>query len=168
MGCTSLVPHMAFEPYIKVKPMRNSIEQVAEEFCSNKRESSGGIALVKKPDYIFTTDGCTRWFDGSWASCCIVHDISYWCGGSEQERNEADRELKQCVNRKMNMMGNIMYAVVDIGGHPWLPTPWRWGYGWDDWPKNYEKSGTSLSAKELIDKLKIYEIVEKQLIDFKK
>ena len=61
-----------------------------------------------------------------------------------------------------------MYAVVDIGGHPWLPTPWRWGYGWDDWPKNYEKSGTSLSAKELIDKLKIYETVEKQLIDFKK
>ena len=168
IGCTSLVANMTIEPYTKVKPMRNSVEQVAEEFCSNKRASSGATIVAKQPDYIFTTDGCTRWFDDSWVACCIVHDISYWCGGSEQDRKEADRELKQCVNSKMNMMGNILYVGVKLGGHPWLPTPWRWGYGWDDWPKSYEKPGASLPVKKLIEKLKIYDIIDKQLRDFKK
>lgn len=168
IGCTTLLPHMSIEPYTKDKPMRNAIELVAEEFCSTKRASSGVTKIVKQPDFIFTSDGCTGWFDDSWLACCVVHDISYWCGGSEQDRKEADRELKQCVNKKLNMMGSFMYVGVQMGGHPWLPTPWRWGYGWDNWPKGYEKSDTSVSVKKLIEKLKVHEIIERHLLDFKK
>ena len=25
----------------------------------------------------------------------------------------------------------MMQAGVRIGGAPWQPVPWRWGYGWD-------------------------------------
>jgi hypothetical protein len=31
-----------------------------------------------------------------------------------------------------------MYIGVRIGGHAWLPTPWRWGYGWY-WPQSGPK-----------------------------
>ncbi len=70
----------------------------------------------------------------------------------------------QCVNNKTNIMGNIMYIGVRIGGSPWLPTPWRWGYGWNVWPKGYEKPEASPSVKKLVDELKIHEIVEQHLL----
>lgn len=60
-------------------------------------------------------------------------------------------------------MGSIMYLGIRIGGSPWLPTPWRWGYGWDDWPRDYEKLDTSPSVKDLIKNLEIYETVEKHV-----
>ena len=30
-----------------------------------------------------------------------------------------------------------MYIGVRIGGPPWYPVPFRWGYGWD-WPHGYD------------------------------
>jgi hypothetical protein len=30
----------------------------------------------------------------------------------------------------------LMWCAVRIGGHPLLPFPWRWGYGWK-WPNGY-------------------------------
>lgn len=155
---------MSIEPYTKNKPMRNAVEQVAEEFCRKKRASLDSTEPVKQPDFIFTTDGCSRWPDDSWLSCCIVHDISYWCGGSKEDRKDADQEFMQCVNNKTDIMGNIMYAGVRMGGSPWLPTPWRWGYGWDVWPKDYEKPKTSPSVKKLIEELKVHEIVDQHLL----
>jgi hypothetical protein len=154
---------MSIEPYTKNKPMRDAVEQVAEEFCRKKWASSGPTKPTRQPDFIFTTDGCTRWPDSSWLACCIVHDIAYWCGGSKQNRKDADQELKQCVNNKMSMLGSIMYHGIRMSGSPWLPTPWRWGYGWDDWPKDYEQPGPTPSVKKLIEELKVNEIVEQQL-----
>lgn len=33
----------------------------------------------------------------------------------------------------------IMWIGVRIGGHPLLPAPWRWGYGWP-WGRGYQRS----------------------------
>jgi hypothetical protein len=163
IGCTTLESRMSVEPYTKNKPTRNAVEGVAEDYCRKKRASLDSKQPVKQPDFIFTTDGCSRWPDNSWLACCIVHDIAYWCGGSEQDRKDADQELMQCVNNKMSMMGYILYHGVRVSGSPWFPAPWRWGYGWDDWPKAYEKPGPSPTIKKLIGELKAQEIVEQQL-----
>lgn len=83
------------------------------------------------PPKAFTTDRCSMWPDGDWWSCCVTHDAAYWCGGSYADRKRADAELARCVGGRL---GSLMYAGVRVGGASWLPTPFRWGYGWD-WPQ---------------------------------
>ena len=162
-GCTTMTAHTSIEPYTKNKLKRNAVESIAETYCRMKRGQTGDAGNVKQPDFIFTTDGCSRTIDDSWKACCIVHDIPYWCGGSAEDRLQADRALMKCVNDKAGGMGSLFYAGVRMAGSPWLPTPWRWGYGWDDWPRGYETLESSPSVEHLLDKLKIYEIVEDQL-----
>lgn len=85
------------------------------------------------PPHPFTTDGCSMWPDGTWRECCVVHDVSYWCGGPEK-RSIADRNLQACVRRKSTRANAFfMYLGVRLGGYRWWPFPWRWGYGYP-WP----------------------------------
>jgi len=85
----------------------------------------------------FTTDGCSSFPDGTleqkqlWRACCVVHDLAYWKGGSKKARKDSDLELKACV-AKVGEPGiaELMLAGVRVGGTPWLPTRFRWGYGW--------------------------------------
>ncbi len=162
-GCTSMIAHTTIDPYMSNKEKRNQLELLAEQYCKEKQLSSTMSQVIVLPDYIFTTDGCSRWFDKSWVSCCVVHDIMYWCGGSDEDREEADQIIMECANKKASFMGEIIYPGVRIGGLPWLPTPWRWGYGWKEWPRGYESSNNKQSIKRILKKLRIPEIVEEQL-----
>ena len=51
----------------------------------------------------FSSDGCSAFPDGTltnpkeWLQCCRQHDLAYWRGGTEEERQAADRELQECV-----------------------------------------------------------------------
>ena len=66
-----------------------------------------------------------------WARCCIKHDIAYWQGGTCEDRREADKALKECVAKVGEpVIAKIMLAGVRVGGTPYLPTSYRWGYGW--------------------------------------
>ena len=85
----------------------------------------------------FTTDGCSAFPDGTyeenelWHSCCVVHDLAYWVGGSTDDREAADQELKTCVEGVGKpAIAGLMLAGVRVGGTPWLPTRFRWAYGW--------------------------------------
>ena len=85
----------------------------------------------------FTTDGCSSFPDGTfeqaslWASCCIRHDFAYWQGGTYEERLDADEELESCVAGVGEpTIASLMLAGVRVGGTPYLPTSYRWGYGW--------------------------------------
>lgn len=91
----------------------------------------------------FTTDGCSSFPDGTikaktlWLSCCSDHDYKYWKGGTYHQRLVADRELKQCVTKNGKPgIGLLMLAGVRVGGTPYLPTSFRWGYGWP-YPRHY-------------------------------
>ncbi|MDY6882048.1 MAG: hypothetical protein V2J25_11065 [Desulfatiglans sp.] len=89
------------------------------------------------PPKTFKTDGCSICPDHDWVECCIEHDLAYWMGGTREERKEADIRLKECVGEKGHVIsGHIMYWGVRIGGVWWLPTPFRWGFGWE-----YPQSG---------------------------
>jgi hypothetical protein len=85
----------------------------------------------------FTTDGCSRFPDGTstrpelWLNCCTVHDIAYWQGGTSAERLQADRALQHCVAAVGKpTIAWFMFVGVRVGGTPYLPISFRWGYGW--------------------------------------
>ncbi|MCK4840575.1 MAG: hypothetical protein KAT04_01685 [Methylococcales bacterium] len=86
----------------------------------------------------FSSDGCSQFPDGTltqtdlWCECCISHDLAYWQGGSQKQKQQADKTLRDCVLQKTNnkLFANIMYYGVTVGGLPVFPTWYRWGYGW--------------------------------------
>lgn len=91
----------------------------------------------------FTSDGCSAFPDGTlkqnklWLSCCTTHDLAYWQGGTEAQRLAADKELKHCVTQVGEpTIAKLMLAGVRVGGTPYLPTKFRWGYGWS-YPRGY-------------------------------
>lgn len=86
---------------------------------------------------LFTSDGCSAFPEGTfkqkklWHTCCTAHDLSYWQGGTYEERVKADQELKFCVAKVGEpAIAELMLAGVRIGGTPYIPTSFRWGYGW--------------------------------------
>lgn len=92
----------------------------------------------------FTSDGCSVFPDGTldekelWLFCCTAHDLAYWQGGTYQERIKADEELQQCVASVGEpVIAELMLTGVRVGGTPYLPTTFRWGYGWP-YPRGYK------------------------------
>ena len=86
----------------------------------------------------FTSDGCSLFINGTldnpelWKECCTLHDMAYWRGGTEAEREQADLAFKKCVEKKTGNaeLAELMYQAVRAGGKPYFPTWYRWGYGW--------------------------------------
>jgi hypothetical protein len=99
-------------------------------------------------DHPFTTDGCSGGMTAGWQfishkpppwnDCCVTHDKAYWAGGSSAQRKQADITLLiDVANRGYPLIAMLMYLAVRVGGVPWLPLPWRWGYGWK-WARGYQ------------------------------
>ena len=110
------------------------------------------LAVVADELAAFTTDGCSAFPDGTliekqlWLACCTEHDYAYWQGGTVQQRLDADVQLEQCVTVVGEpRIAALMLAGVRVGGVPYLPTPFRWGYGWP-YPGRYR----ALSEQELL------------------
>lgn len=125
----------------------------------------GAMSAVCLADQLkpFTSDGCSVFPDGTivqkdlWLSCCTEHDKAYWKGGTYKERIVADEALKQCVDALgQPTIAKLMRAGVKVGGSPFLPTGFRWGYGWD-----VQRGYKALSQEEL-------ELVKKMLRQSKK
>ena len=92
----------------------------------------------------FTSDGCSVFPDGTfsqknlWLSCCTIHDYAYWQGGTYEQRLSADNALQQCVAQVGEPnIATLMLAGVRVGGTPYFPTQFRWGYGWS-YPRFYQ------------------------------
>ncbi len=91
----------------------------------------------------FTSDGCSAFPDGTWEqrtlwlTCCTAHDYAYWKGGTFAQRVEADEQLRSCVAQVGNPdIARLMMMGVRVGGSPFWPTRFRWGYGWP-YPRSY-------------------------------
>lgn len=88
----------------------------------------------------FTSDGCSMSPDGvvvlvntDFVPCCVQHDIAYWQGGTRDQKQEADNNLKTCIAEKSNnFIASIYYRGVRMGGGASLPTAFHWGYGWEN------------------------------------
>jgi len=100
----------------------------------------------------FTSDGCSLFPNGTfeqkerWLFCCTAHDYAYWQGGTSEERLISDNQLRQCVAKTgQPKTARLMLVGVRVGGSPYFPTSFRWGYGWS-YPRGYK----ALSAVEKI------------------
>lgn len=111
----------------------------------------------------FTSDGCSAFPDGTisqhslWSNCCFLHDLDYWKGGTEEEKNIADYNLQSCVkNVGEPHIAKMMLAGVKVGGSPFLNTPFRWGYGWP-YGRGYKALSQSdkLQAAQKLEALKV-------------
>ena len=72
----------------------------------------------------FETDGCTMFVDGTnsrpelWKTCCIEHDLRYWYGGSLSDMDEADNQIKICVEKVAgNAWAQVIYTGISAGHH---------------------------------------------------
>lgn len=105
----------------------------------------------------FTSDGCSAFPDGTiiqknlWLKCCQRHDFDYWQGGTYLQRLASDKWLKKCVTQVGEpTIAALMLAGVRVGGTPYLPTSFRWGYGW-----SYPRLYGALSIEELVQVTKL-------------
>jgi hypothetical protein len=114
----------------------------------------------------FRSDGCSLFPDRSelsrqdWCECCFKHDLIYWRGGTEEERLQADSQLRECVIEKTGNTGlaDLMFEGVRLGGSPYFYNWYRWGYGWS-YDRKYKE--LSESEKELVQS-KLNEYYESQ------
>ena len=121
-GCTPTAHRL--QPYSSDRPAAEALERRAAQYCVQLRSVT--------PPHPFTTDGCSMWPDDGWVDCCVEHDIAYWCGGTSDDRRRADAALRDCVARDHSAtLAWLMYWGVRLGGVPWQPFAWRWGYGWN-------------------------------------
>ncbi len=107
----------------------------------------------------FRTDGCSLFPNGTfdsnalWLHCCTEHDRAYWQGGTYNQRLEADQQLRQCVHDAgAPFIAQLMVEGVRLGGSPFFPTTYRWGYGWP-WLRGYKP----LTPDEQADVTKTYQ-----------
>jgi hypothetical protein len=129
-GCAT---HHTVEPYRSDPDAARALEARAERTCA-AMEPRAGI-----PERPFVTDGCTAYPDGRKASCCIDHDIPYWCGGTRDQRRQADADLASCVaDTGSPVQGRLMSWGVRVSGHPFVSAGWRWGFG-HAYPAGYAK-----------------------------
>ena len=90
----------------------------------------------------FTTDGCTGGPEGTrsdpdaWLGACLEHDYRYWQVGTLKQRREADIVLREQIRDSGHpVVANLAFLSVRFGGSAVWPTPWRWGYGWEGYPR---------------------------------
>tara|TARA_Y100000768_G_scaffold388943_1_gene389024 strand:- start:1417 stop:1956 length:540 start_codon:yes stop_codon:yes gene_type:complete len=110
-------------------------------------EKKQDISQQLKP---FISDGCSLWPEGTaqdrslWLECCVFHDLKYWRGGTQGEKNLADKEFKQCIAEKgYTQLASLMEFGVEVGGSPRYATSFKWGYGW-----TYDRGYVPLTPKE--------------------
>jgi len=96
--------HHTVEPYRSDAASAEGLARRAAQACRGR----GGIKLPGRP---LISDGCTLWPDGSWAERC----------GSRAT----------CVRGRaiIEVVGALTYFGVRVGGHPFVPFHWRWGFG---------------------------------------
>lgn len=128
LACVGAASVCCSSPSLVAEDDAATLGKDASDLCEARGTPQG------LPTRAFTTDVCSVFFDGSWGECCVAHDRVYWCGGTRSDRRRADRELRECVTARVRgwrgaWLGHSMEIGTFFGGVPWLPTPWRWGYG---------------------------------------
>ncbi|MCH7583928.1 MAG: hypothetical protein IH941_02070 [Acidobacteria bacterium] len=96
----------------------------------------GQVDIGDPIDKPFTSDHCTAVTEYDHAACCVRHDWLYWQGGSRRDRKQADLAFYKCMRQTAHWRrAGIRRLGVRFAGVGFLPTPWRWGYGWK-WPRS--------------------------------
>ncbi len=128
------------------------IDRFRSDGCSGGLSAAWEFLAEISPDFARTAGD-----QPPWEHCCVVHDRDYWRGEAEngyEKRLAADRELRACVLRTgaeeqnqlarklgltpddvleaFDVVGDMMFRAVRLGGGPCTGLPWRWGHGWPE------------------------------------
>lgn len=61
---------------------------------------------------------------------CVEHDREYWAGGTFAEFVASNLRLAlRLAEAGYPLLALIRLIGVTLGGWPFLPMPWRWGFG---------------------------------------
>lgn len=101
----------------------------------------------------FKTDICTGYINGVWSHCCIQHDLLLWAGGTKNQNNQADIDLRECVRETGNdLHARLMYLGLQIGRKsPFKLKGQQWGNAWGDQIRDHKLEEHEL--QELLDEL---------------
>lgn len=68
-----------------------------------------------------------------WGHCCSALDLEYWRGGTFIAQREANDAFRSCLGDVYpeSYVPIIAYYGLYVVNSPFIPTSWRWGYGWD-------------------------------------
>ncbi|MBK7392767.1 MAG: hypothetical protein IPI64_05610 [Chloracidobacterium sp.] len=117
---------LTFLPVLMQSQARTEIAPSAPKPSASEADAP----IIVDPPADFVGDGCSMFPDGDYGDCCQAHDRDYFRGGTKAERKASDKRLEQCVRAKgHNFLSKMIYLGVRIGGVPWLPTSFRWGFG---------------------------------------
>jgi len=132
---------------------KTSIEILETITHSNQQDFFAEIKNIPKFNQLQHSDGCSGGMSAiyeklvflhqqfgdtlPWRECCVIHDKAYFKSGSKQQKINADKALRVCVSEKLKqnnlgmIIGYLMQETVRVGGLPYFPTSYRWGYGID-------------------------------------
>ena len=93
------------------------------------------------PPKPFHQDGCTLFpdqiFGSDFREACLNHDIAYWYGGPQKEKDLADQKLKAAI-AESGFIGDLLQTPFYFGVH-YLGDSWltkffdaNWGFGWNE------------------------------------
>lgn len=86
----------------------------------------------------FETDYCTHFPEGTkddpnkWKDCCLYHDLYFWAGGTKKDRDKADLDLKNCIEKTGALrIAHVVYFGVRVGSYsPIKYQSKKWNHGW--------------------------------------
>lgn len=118
---------------------RNTISPTTSEMGATAKNYS--VTHNKPiPPKIFKQDGCTLFpdkiFSSDFSKACFDHDVVYWYGGTKEEKEIADQNLKKTV-AESGFFGFILQEPIYLGVHAfgdtWLTKFFdaNWGFGWN-------------------------------------
>lgn len=70
---------------------------------------------------------------------CRIHDDAYFYGGSAYRKFMADMNLAVGIAKRGYIRRAVLFFIgVSIGGTPYIPFSWRWGFHYD-YGRGYSK-----------------------------
>jgi hypothetical protein len=81
----------------------------------------------------FSSNGCSGFREARFFSCCYVHDLDYWAGGTFGDRRKADLGLRRClidVSGGDRILSDFAYFLIRLGLVPALVVDDGWGRAW--------------------------------------
>jgi len=80
----------------------------------------------------FYSNGCSGFREARFFSCCFVHDMAFWAGGTFADRRKADVTLRQCLIdiSRDRFTSYVGYALVRLAVIPGEFVDDGWGRAW--------------------------------------
>ncbi len=126
--------------------VRARINAVATPFTTDG--CSGGMSAIwQEANDVFPALSNKIGATPPWEQCCITHDKAYHNAAGAKDamqsfnaRLAADQTLSKCISdfgtqestsieQQYQLLADMMYSAVRLGGVPCSGLPWRWGYG---------------------------------------